>query len=145
MLCDLLFGIVGMFILTGLVYYKQNVFKDFIKTLNNEQKKILNSIFRERLWISVFGLIVAILATYGLTYIITEKSWINKICLSIISLVFFTSIIYLVFPKSDHLILHLNQSQMRDWISILEYIKFISVLGFIVGILFYFLFSKLFK
>lgn len=145
MLCDLLFGILGMIILTLLVYYKQNIFKDFIKTLNKEQKTILNSIFRERIWITIFGVIIAVLVTFGLTYVISEKSWINKICLMTISIVFFTSIVYLLFPKSDHLILHLNSSQMRDWIHIQDYIKFIAVLGFIIGIMFYFLFSKLFK
>ena len=145
MLCDLVFGILGTLIIAIIIYSRQSIFKDFIKKLNEEQINVLNSLYKERLWITIFGLIFSIIFTYGLSFVLTDKLISNRICLYILLIFFITSLIYILFPKSDYFILHLSKDQMRKWLNLWEYVKFILILGFIVGLIFYFLFSKLIK
>ena len=145
MFCDFVFGILGTLLMSLFIFLKKGIFKDFNKSLNIEQKNVLNSLIKERVWVCIFAFIFAIILIYGLSFLInydkTNKP--NKICLVICILVFITLLIYTVFPKSDYFILHLSKDQMRNWLNLCEYLKLLLIIGFITGVFIYFLFSKI--
>ena len=145
MYCDLLAGLLGTVIVTLYIYLKKNVWSNFIKKLDKPELIAYNRINRTRIWILFASFLFSLVATYGLSYLFNVHLLREKICVYLTLIIIITYTSFIIFPKNDYLELHLKKDLILHWIHINELIKFLLVIGFLVGIFFYFFFSKLFK
>lgn len=143
MFCDILFGIIGIILLTFLSYNKKGQWKEFKDTLDKNQKLALDNIYMKRIWLLGFSILIGIILSFLFIYFFGPKKIYSKICLFITILFFSIIAIYTIFPKNDYLVYHLNKNQIKYWYSILDHYKFLIVIGFLVGLIFYFLLNKL--
>ena len=119
--------------------------QEFINTLTQEQQVLYEKIIQERKTIYyggfVLGIILSFIAVYfGEKYLffITKKtkiSTIPKICM-VATITFITNyLFYILYPKTDYMLLHLNdKTQIQGWLAIYKKMQFKFHLGFILGI-----------
>ncbi len=125
---------------------------EFKNTLSSEQQVLYEKIINERKSIYyggfVLGIILSFLALYfGEKYLffIDKKikiSNIPKICM-IASITFVTNyLFYILYPKTDYMLLHLNdKTQIQGWLAIYKKMQFKFHLGFVLGIIAVIIFS----
>jgi hypothetical protein len=115
--------------------------QQFHDVLNNKQKDIYQNIINERKQIYymgyVLGIILALLAYYYNKKILGLRlNNMSLVCL-VGSIVFATNyFFYILYPKSDHMLLHLNdKKQIEEWVAIYRKMQINLHIGFVLGIL----------
>ena len=117
--------------------YKQ----EFKNTLSNDQKVTYEKIINERKNIYyggyVFGLILSLIVILILKKFFKSKlNNLSLICL--VGTITFVSnyLFYILYPKSDYMLLHLNdKTQIEGWLKIYKKMQFKFHLGFVFGII----------
>lgn len=118
------------------------------KTLSPEGIKQYENIVRERRDIYlkgyIFGLIISILFLYGVQGI-RRTSMINTglICIVGAITLICNYLFYIIHPKSDYMVLHLNTKDQRQaWLDIYRHMQFKYHSGLVFGIIAAMLFAK---
>tara|TARA_B100000424_G_C22792828_1_gene425704 strand:- start:71 stop:547 length:477 start_codon:yes stop_codon:yes gene_type:complete len=115
--------------------------KNFLNVLNDEQKLTYGKIINERKNIYYCGYILGIILSI-IGYLIIKKF--TKISFNKMSLICFVGAItfvtnylfYILYPKSDYMLLHLNdKKQIQEWLKIYRTMQFKLHLGFVFGII----------
>ena len=114
---------------------------DFYNVLSDSQKETYQKIIDERKYIYYKGYVLGIILSI-ITIFINKK--ILKLKLNNISLVclvgtitFVTNyLFYILYPKSDYMLLHLNdKKQIEEWLKIYRKMQFKYHIGFVFGII----------
>lgn len=113
----------------------------FLNVLNEEQKNTYTKIIDERKYIYYSGYGLGILLSF-IGYFLLKKF--TKIKLNKISLICFVGSItfitnylfYILYPKSDYMLLHLNdKKQISEWLNIYRTMQVKFHIGFVLGII----------
>jgi len=119
---------------------------EFKNTLTKEQQVLYEKIIDERKNIYyggfILGILLSVFAVYfGEKYLFfidkkTKISNIPKICM-IASITFVTNyLFYILYPKTDYMLLHLNdKTQIQGWLAIYKKMQYKFHLGFVLGII----------
>ena len=119
---------------------------EFKNTLTKEQQVLYEKIINERKNIYyggfILGIILSFFAVYfGEKYLFfidkkTKISNIPKICM-VASITFVTNyLFYILYPKTDYMLLHLNdKTQIQGWLAIYKKMQFKFHIGFVLGII----------
>ena len=119
---------------------------EFKNTLTKEQQVLYEKIINERKNIYyggfILGIILSFFAVYfGEKYLFfidkkTKISNIPKICM-VASITFVTNyLFYILYPKTDYMLLHLNdKTQIQGWVAIYKKMQFKFHIGFVLGII----------
>ena len=125
---------------------------EFKNTLTAEQQDTYEKIINERKNIYYGGFILGIVLSFlalhfGEKYLFfitkkTKMSNIPKICM-IASITFIVNyLFYILYPKTDYMLLHLNdKTQIQGWLSIYKKMQFKFHIGFVLGIIAVIIFS----
>tara|TARA_Y100000022_G_C13217629_1_gene360685 strand:- start:13 stop:486 length:474 start_codon:yes stop_codon:yes gene_type:complete len=117
--------------------YKQ----EFKNTLSNDQKITYEKIINERKNIYYSGYIFGLILSLIVILILKKffKSKLNNLSLvCLVGTITFISnyLFYILYPKSDYMLLHLNdKTQIEGWLKIYKKMQFKFHLGFILGII----------
>ena len=117
--------------------------QQFKNTLTQEQQILYEKIIQERKKIYyggfILGIILSLIAVFfGNKFLFSSNSktaHIPKICM-IASITFVTNyLFYILYPKTDYMLLHLNdKTQIQGWLAIYKKMQFKFHLGFVLGI-----------
>ena len=118
--------------------------QQFKNTLTQEQQILYEKIIAERKKIYyggfLLGIVLSFIALYfGNKFLFSsnsKSSALPKICM-IASITFVTNyLFYILYPKTDYMLLHLNdKTQIQGWLAIYKKMQFKFHLGFILGII----------
>ena len=118
--------------------------QEFKNTLTKEQQVLYEKIIDERKKIYyggfLLGIVLSFIAVYFGNKLLFSKnsksSALPKICM-IASITFITNyLFYILYPKTDYMLLHLNdKTQIQGWLNIYKKMQFKFHLGFILGII----------
>lgn len=115
--------------------------KNFLNVLNEEQKITYEKIIDERKNIYYGGYILGIFLSFIGYFSIKKFTTMRFNKMSLICFVgaitFVTNyLFYILYPKSDYMLLHLNdKKQIQEWLNIYRTMQFKFHIGFVVGIL----------
>ena len=117
--------------------------QQFKNTLTSEQQILYEKIISQRKKIYyggfILGIVLAFIALcFGNKFLFSsnsKSSALPKICM-IASITFVTNyLFYILYPKTDYMLLHLNdKTQIQGWLAIYKKMQFKFHLGFILGI-----------
>jgi fructose-specific phosphotransferase system IIC component len=117
--------------------------QEFKNTLTKEQQVLYEKIIDERKKIYYGGFLLGIVLSFIAVYFgnkllfskYSKSSALPKICM-IASITFVTNyLFYILYPKTDYMLLHLNdKTQIQGWLNIYKKMQFKFHLGFILGI-----------
>ncbi len=115
--------------------------QDFLNVLNDKQKVTYDNIIRERKNIYYIGYILGLILSLLIIIVIRKinKNKLNNtslICL-VGSITFITNyLFYILYPKTDYMLLHLNdKKQIEEWLKIYKKMQFKFHMGFVLGII----------
>lgn len=127
--------------------YKSPVFMEFIKTLDNNQAKMYQSVMYERMSLYVqgqmLGLVIGLCLLY-FAYVNRNKQNSAIKYFNVCGLVFVITVVsylyYSLSPKTTYMLNHLNTREQNDrWLDIYKEMKNCSITSFLVGIIAYFI------
>jgi hypothetical protein len=117
--------------------------QEFKNTLTQEQQVLYEKLIQERKKIYyggfLLGIVLSFIAVYFGNKLLFSKnsksSTLPKICM-IASITFVTNyLFYILYPKTDYMLLHLNdKTQIQGWLNIYKKMQFKFHLGFVLGI-----------
>jgi hypothetical protein len=117
--------------------------QEFKNTLTQEQQVLYEKLIQERKKIYYGGFLLGIVLSFIAVYFgnkllfsrNSKSSTLPKICM-IASITFVTNyLFYILYPKTDYMLLHLNdKTQIQGWLNIYKKMQFKFHLGFILGI-----------
>ena len=130
-------ALLGSMIVTMITSKKTQNVKDFVALLDDNQTNIYKSITKERLNIyiqgTVIGIILAIIVKLNFKF--SKKI---SICMFVVIALGFNWAYYLLYPKSEYILNHLNsQPQIKAWLKIYKDMKLRCHIGLLLGILGY--------
>ena len=115
--------------------------EDFYNVLTNNQKETYNRIIDERKYIYYMGYGLGLILSLLIIFI-NKKMFQSKLNnVSLVCLVGATTFItnylfYILYPKSDYMLLHLNdKKQIEEWLKIYRKMQFKYHIGFVFGII----------
>ncbi len=118
--------------------------QEFKNTLTKEQQVLYEKLIQERKKIYYGGFLLGIVLSFIAVYFgnkllfsrNSKSSALPKICM-IASITFVTNyLFYILYPKTDYMLLHLNdKTQIQGWLNIYKKMQFKFHLGFILGII----------
>lgn len=119
----------------------KNEKQDFLNVLNDKQKVTYKNIINERKNIHFMGYGLGLLLSVVAIYIARNvlKSRLNNLSLICLvgSITFVTNyLFYILYPKSDYMLLHLtDKKQIEEWLKIYKQMQFKFHFGFVLGII----------
>lgn len=143
-------GLVFIFatIFMTLIIDKQKIFKDYVNSLNKEQLDKYNNIVNERKNISLNGYLLGLLLSLVFIVFNYNLKKINKglvICLTS-SIMFLTHYFYYILsPKTDWMVLHLDDKQRIEWLKVYRTMQFSYHYSLLIGVLSVMIISSAFK
>jgi len=143
-------GLVFIFatIFMTLIIDKQKIFKDYVNLLNKEQLNKYNNIVNERKNISLNGYLLGLLLSLVFIVFNYNLKKINKglvICLTS-SIMFLTHYFYYILsPKTDWMVLHLDDKQRIEWLKVYRTMQFSYHYSLLIGVLSVMIISSAFK
>ena len=119
------------------------IFSNFMKLLNQSQKKMYSKIIYERTFIYVMGMILGLVL--GIHYYFTNKKDKYRLC-KFLCIIFIVKLgFYYFYPKSPLMLYSLtNQKQVSAWADIYSEMKRRWILSLFVGFLGYLILSRAF-
>ena len=133
--------LISIIFISGLLYLKlvsnkDNVISNFRNSLSPELKQKYKNIASERKNIYITGIIYGLAISIILLLSVPKKIKSNPICFSLSIVLVFSYIYYIITPKSDYIILYLNnQIDRQNWLKVYKYMQFNYHLGISFGIL----------
>ena len=125
------------FMMFGLTVVYSNDLKHLENILDDEQKNTYHKIKKERL--NHFNTGLGIGSFIGLAIILSNIQVTSKYCLAGIILLFTTSIVYYVLPKSDYMVRHLKtEKQKMAWMTVHRNFIKKKIAGFVGVVILYF-------
>jgi hypothetical protein len=143
-------GLVFIFatIFMTLIIDKQKIFKDYVNSLNKEQLNKYNNIVNERKNISLNGYLLGLLLSLVFIVFNYNLKKISKglvICLTS-SIMFLTHYFhYILSPKTDWMVLHLDDKQRIEWLKVYRTMQFSYHYSLLIGVLSVMIISSAFK
>jgi hypothetical protein len=143
-------GLVFIFatIFMTLIIDKQKIFKDYVNSLNKEQLDKYNNIVNERKNISLNGYLLGLLLSLVFIVFNYNLKKISKglvICLTS-SIMFLTHYFYYILsPKTDWMVLHLDDKQRIEWLKVYRTMQFSYHYSLLIGVLSVMIISSAFK
>jgi len=143
-------GLVFIFatIFMTLIIDKQKIFKDYVNSLNKEQLNKSNNIVNERKNISLNGYLLGLLLSLVFIVFNYNLKKISKglvICLTS-SIMFLTHYFYYILsPKTDWMVLHLDDKQRIEWLKVYRTMQFSYHYSLLIGVLSVMIISSAFK
>lgn len=144
MICKLSVMISLIFIVGYIVHAftvdKYGITQRFRNSLDETQKKIYDKIVKERKWLSVNGYLVGL----GVSLVLLVLNYMNKKVkgiASVVSIAAATTFViqyffYILSPKSDWMVLHLNEEKQRsEWIKVYREMQLGFHGGIFIGII----------
>ena len=125
--------------------------QNFLNVLNEEQKNTYENLINERKNIYYIGYALGIILSL-IGYLVINKF--TKMHFNKLSLVCFVGAItfvtnylfYILYPKSDYMLLHLNdKKQITEWLNIYRTMQIKFHVGFVLGIIAVMIFCTSFK
>ena len=103
--------------------------------LNEQQKKKYKNIVKERLNNYIQGMVLGLIL--GFVYIqIVPESDLTRACMFTVIVLGTNYFYYILKPKSDYMIRHLNTKQQREaWLNIYKEMQFRCKMGFVLGVI----------
>lgn len=124
------------FVFTFTLFYNDDL-KKLSNLLNKKQLKIYEFIKKERLNHFLIGLSIG--GILGFLIMITNISPKLKFCLSGITIILFTSVIYYILPKSTYIVKHLTTKKQKEaWMNISSNFIKKKISGFLLALIVYF-------
>jgi len=124
------------FMFTFTLFYNDDL-KILSNSLNKKQLKIYTFIKKERLNHFLIGLSVG--GILGFLIMITNISSKLKFCLSGITIIIFTSVIYYILPKSTYMVKHLTTKKQKEaWMNVSSNFIKKKISGFLLSLIVYF-------
>lgn len=124
------------FVFTFTLFYNDDL-KKLSNLLNKKQLKIYEFIKKERLNHFFIGLSIG--GILGFLIMITNISPKLKFCLSGITIILFTSVIYYILPKSTYMVKHLTTKKQKEaWMNISSNFIKKKISGFLLALIVYF-------
>ena len=135
-------GFIGSSVLTMISCSKGKKFKDFNNILDEEQRQTYSKIKNERMSIYIQGLFIGI-ALSMLVLSMTKIKKSSKICLFIVIAMGFNMLYYHLYPKSTYMLEHTyTKEQNKAWLKIYKEMKMRHIIGFILGLVGYYIFAN---
>lgn len=132
---------VAIVFLSAMIYLKlfsdkNNIINEFKNSLPEELKYKYEQISNERRNIHLQGLVYGLLIAIILLYGVPNKIRSGRICFVVATILIFSHIFYIVYPKSDHIILYLNDPKDRErWLTVYNHMQRYYYIGLIIGLL----------
>ena len=127
---------------------KQDIHNNYVKKLSDEQLVKYKKIVNERKNISIKGYLLGLslsICFILLNYNLLKLDYKLITCL-VGSITFLTHYFYyMLSPKSDWMILHLKEEQMKDWLYVYRKMQYNYHLSFVIGIISVMILSYSFK
>ena len=127
---------------------KQDIHNNYVKKLSDEQLVKYKKIVNERKNISIKGYLLGLslsICFILLNYNLLKLDYKLITCL-VGSVTFLTHYFYyMLSPKSDWMILHLKEEQMKDWLYVYRKMQYNYHLSFVIGIISVMILSYSFK
>jgi hypothetical protein len=117
---------------------KQDINNKYVNNLNDEQLIKYKKIVDERKKISITGYVLGLCLSITLillNYFVFKLD--IKLTTCIVGAITFLThyFYYMLSPKSDWMILHLKEEQMKDWLYVYKNMQYNYHLSFVVGII----------
>lgn len=116
--------------------------QNFFNTLEPAQKKVYTKIINERKTIYYTGFAIGIvisiiLLNLDIKFLKVIKSKREKnVCFVVATTFIINYLFYIIYPKSNYMILHLNdKQQVKEWLNIYRSMQLNYHLGFVFGII----------
>jgi uncharacterized membrane protein len=114
--------------------YLYNPADKLTQVLDETQLEKYNKIKSERKMTHIKGLVYGLILAYLSTTVIKVRGY-NKLCYLIAAAYIFMYFYYMLIPKSDYLILHLNMpEQKKRWLDNYKFMQFNYNLGLLLGV-----------
>jgi uncharacterized protein YacL len=105
------------------------------QVLDEIQLEKYNKIRKERKMIHIKGLVYGLILAYLSTKVVKVRGY-NKWCYLISTTYIFMYFYYMLIPKSDYLILHLNMpEQKKRWLDNYKFMQYYYNLGLLLGVI----------
>jgi uncharacterized protein YacL len=125
---------------TGMTCMTSETHKKFNDMLNETQKAKYSDIVKERTYIFLIGLVVGVLVAGLFLRMLNLERRVNKNCLFVAIAITLNIVIYMVYPKSDYMLLHLEgKEQVQAWLDIYKEMKLKKFIGMGIGFFAYYI------
>lgn len=132
--CMVAFALLGSkLLIMGSSGYSKNKYL-LVNTLNREQKDKYFKIVKERGSLFMRGIILGCALAFLIIYLNSKSNRLTQTCLFVSIAMLTAHYYYLLMPKSDYMLNHLNnQEQISAWLKVYKEMNFKSNLGSLLG------------
>lgn len=142
LLCMIASALFGSMLYLSLNVNKDKVYQQYLKLLDNDQKKVLKDINKERLHIYMMGLALGLVL--GLFFLQITKKGAGRTCGFVVIVMLTNYLFYLVYPKSKYMISYLKTpEQKQGWLNVYRTMQFNHYFGMVLGAIAYAIVSVL--
>lgn len=141
--CVLSFILMGGILSTMLTSKNSKTYVNFNNLLNEEQKGKMKEIVKMRLKIFLISMIIGVFTGYVLTSMLSISNEVQRLCLFLTITLVVNTISYIVWPKGDYMIYHLDSvEQKKAWFDIYNEMKLKKIVGMTLGVVAYYVLGK---
>ena len=124
----------------------RDLLKDFSDALiQTEQPELVQryeSIVSERRTIYYQGFLLGLVLSLITLFVFPKMSTTYRVCVSTAITLVVTYFYYILWPKSDYMVLHMEDKVIREkWLEVYKHMQFHNHLGFLMGLIFTVMFS----
>ena len=132
--CMVAFALLGSkLLIMGSSGYSKNKY-ELVNMLNDKQKEAYFNIVKERGTLFMRGIILGCTIAFITVYLMSSGNTLSKTCLFLTISILTSHYYYLLMPKSDYILKHLeNKEQINAWLKMYKEMNFKSNLGNILG------------
>jgi hypothetical protein len=106
------------------------------RVLKPEQTEVYEGIVKERRNHYIQGLVLGLLTSFFLQNYLRVRSTFHSICLFMAVTLFVTVLYYMLAPKSDSMLRHLDTPEQTEaWLEVYKNMKYRYIFGFVLGAL----------
>ena len=135
--------LMGGILATMLTSKSSTTYVNFNNLLSEQQKSKMKEIVKMRLKIFLMSMLIGIFVGYVLTAILSIPSEVQRLCMFITITLVVNTISYIVWPKSDYMIYHLNSvEQKKAWFAIYNEMKLKKIVGMTLGVVAFYILGK---
>lgn len=119
-----------------------NEFSDHLK-LDPELIKTYEAIVSERRTIYYQGFLIGLVLSIVALFAFPKMTTLYRVCVSGAITLVVTYFYYILRPKSDYMVLHMEDKETREkWLEVYKHMQYHNHFGFLLGIIFTVLFSS---
>ena len=113
---------------------KNNIVSAFEKSLPSELQSKYQQLAEERKNIHIKGMIYGLVLAFILLFLL--KNIKNRVCFVLAIMLIFSHLYYILVPKSDYIILYLNDYHDRNrWLAVYKHMQNNYYFGIIIGLI----------